>query len=137
MSYYEQQNRYAQIREDAEEAHSDAIEAAEEAFAKEMIVAFTQTMRKRDQIEGMELPCISRNPPYRESTHCAKDTVQQLVNCDSTWEALDKVIRESDCPLVQAMRLAMAKDHTDSVVKEIAAERVGDGLDYMRRCGAI
>lgn len=126
MSSY---NEYAlsayQDAEDRADRLQDTLTAAEVAFESEMVVAFTQTMRKVEHIKDMQLPCVSTHRPYRETTHCAEDTVQQLLLCNNTWPALEKLIRESDCPLADALRRAMAKDHAECHAEDIAAYRVG------------
>ncbi len=123
-SFNEQALGAFQDVEDRADRLQDALTAAEVAFGSEMIVAFTETMRKVPSIKSMQLPCITGRAPYRETTHCAEDMVQQLLVCDNTWAALERLIRESDCPHAAALRRAMAADHIDQYAEEIAALRV-------------
>lgn len=128
MSYAET-SPAALERHECECAAQDALTAAAAKACSEIRRAFTVGLRRAASLKGLQLVCTTRYPgqALRETTHCAEDTVQQLLLCDHTWPALERVIREGTGPLCDALRQALADDHCAAYAEELAIVRTQGG----------
>ena len=128
MSYAET-SPAALKRQECECAAGDSMAAAHASICSEIQHVFTVGLRRVDSLKGLQIVCTTKyhGQALRETTADADEMVRDRLQCDETWPALERGLREGTGAEWDAVRRALAKDHCAAYAEELAMVRMQGG----------
>ena len=98
---------------------NEAFSLAEKRVSDEIMELFTKTVRQVSH-KHLVAPWVTYRPAVTVKYQPLSEAAADLVSYGAPRDALMDVIAGSDCPLVAALRVAMAKDYIKNNASNIA-----------------